>query len=160
MYFILNVFMCLLANEAFMMVVALIWLETFKCILTLVFIHVMMMLVAGYLKIADALPGPVWKCPLSYVAFHTYAIEGLLENEYVGTSFAVGQVRAISGVQAVHASYDISPSRNAKWGNLLALFLMAVGYRILLFVLLRFKVRKNIVNCNFCCLKMNTTKSR
>ncbi|CAL9132804.1 unnamed protein product [Musa acuminata var. zebrina] len=160
MYFILNVFMCLLANEAFMMVVALIWLETFKCILTLVFIHVMMMLVAGYLKIADALPGPVWKCPLSYVAFHTYAIEGLLENEYVGTSFAVGQVRAISGVQAVHASYDISPSRNAKWGNLLALFLMAVGYRVLLFVLLRFNVRKNIVNCNFCCLKMNTTKSR
>ncbi|URD81952.1 ABC-2 type transporter [Musa troglodytarum] len=128
-------------------------------------LNVMMMLVAGYLKIADALPGPVWKCPLSYVAFHTYAIEacnhpGLLENEYVGTSFAVGQVRAISGVQAVHASYDISPSRNAKWGNLLALFLMAVGYRILLFVLLRFKVRKNIVNCNFCCLKMNTTKSR
>lgn len=153
-----------------------------------------MMLVAGYLKIADALPGPVWKCPLSYVAFHTYAIEacnhrvsnfndytscflfyrkfnkryirifntvqGLLENEYVGTSFAVGQVRAISGVQAVHASYDISPSRNAKWGNLLALFLMAVGYRALLFVLLRFNVRKNIVNCNFCCLKMNTTKSR
>lgn len=87
-------------------------------------------------------------------------MQGLLENEYVGTSFAVGQVRAISGVQAVHASYDISPSRNAKWGNLLALFLMAVGYRVLLFVLLRFNVRKNIVNCNFCCLKMNTTKSR
>lgn len=149
------------------------------------------MLVAGYLKIADALPRPMWKYPLSYVAFHTYAIEvlyhsyancltqypllptcsgnfnklwnnmqGLLENEYIGTSFAVGQIRAISGVQAVHASYNISSSASAKWWNLLALFLMAVGYRVLMFVLLQFQVRKNVLSCNLSWLKMNTTTSR
>ncbi|KAG1354955.1 ABC transporter G family member 3 [Cocos nucifera] len=104
MYFVLNIFMCLLANEALMMIVAYIWLETFECTLTLVFVH------------------------------------GLLENEYIGTSFAVGQVRAISGVQAVRGSYSISSSRNAKWTNLLVLFLMAVGYRVLLFALLYFSM--------------------
>ncbi|GJN40411.1 hypothetical protein PR202_gb29619 [Eleusine coracana subsp. coracana] len=69
---------------------------------------------------------------------------GLLENEYVGTSFAVGQIRTIPGVQAVRGSYDISSSSNAKWVNLLVLLLMAIGYRILLYVLLRFNVRKHV----------------
>lgn len=40
MYFILNLFLCLLANEALVMVVSYIWLENFKSILTLVFLHV------------------------------------------------------------------------------------------------------------------------
>ncbi|XP_072988932.1 ABC transporter G family member 3 [Typha latifolia] len=150
MYFVLNIFMCLLANEALMMIVAYIWLETFKCTVTLIFLQVMMMLVAGYFRIRVGLPEPVWKYPLSYFAFHTYSIQGLLENEYIGTSFAVGQVRAISGVQAVRGSYQISSSTNSKWANLLVLFLMAVGYRILLFVLLRFSIRKRITQCNFC----------
>jgi hypothetical protein len=66
-------------------------------------------------------------------------LQGLLENEYVGTSFAVGQIRSIAGVQAVRGSYNISSSSNAKWVNLLVLLLMAIGYRILLYVLLRFR---------------------
>lgn len=37
--------------------------------------QVIMMLVGGYFRIRDALPGPVWTYPLSYVAFHTYAIQ-------------------------------------------------------------------------------------
>ncbi|KAJ6792570.1 ABC transporter G family member 3 [Iris pallida] len=160
MYFVLNIFMCLLANEGLMMVVAYIWLNTFSCILTLVFIHVVMMLVAGYFRIRYDLPEPVWKYPMSYIAFHTYSIQGLLENEYIGTSFAVGQVRAIPGVQAVRGSYGISSSRNAKWENLLALSLMASGYYILLLVLLYFRVRKNIASWRFCLLGMYTRRVR
>jgi hypothetical protein len=70
-------------------------------------------------------------------------LQGLVENEYVGTSFAVGQIRSIPGVQAVRGSYDISSSANAKWVNLLVLLLMAIGYRTLLYVLLRLNVRKH-----------------
>jgi hypothetical protein len=40
MYFILNIFMCLLANEALMMVVAYIWHDTFKGSMTLIFLNV------------------------------------------------------------------------------------------------------------------------
>nr|CAD1843796.1 unnamed protein product [Ananas comosus var. bracteatus] len=160
MYFALNIFMCLLANEALMMTVAYIWLDTFKCTLALIFIHVMMMLVAGYFRIRDALPEPLWRYPLSYVAFHTYSIQGLLENEYIGTAFAVGEVRTISGVQAVRGSYNISSSPNAKWANLLVLFSMAVGYRILLFALLRFNVREHVTRCKFCWLRMYTPTAK
>ncbi|XP_059626840.1 ABC transporter G family member 3 [Cornus florida] len=149
MYFVLNFFMCLLVNEGLVLVVASIWQDIFWSILTLVSIHVVMMLSAGYFRIRNALPGPVWMYPVSYIAFHTYCIQGLLENEYDETSFAVGQVRTISGYQALRSAYEISPDSNSKWENLLVLFLMAVGYRILVFVLLQFCVRKNLPSCRF-----------
>nr|TKV90058.1 hypothetical protein SEVIR_9G003100v2 [Setaria viridis] len=143
MYFVVTLFMCLLANEALMMIVAYIWLETYKCTLTLNCLYVIMMLVAGYFRIRESLPYAVWTYPLSFISFHTYAVQGLVENEYVGTSFAVGQIRSIPGVQAVRGSYDISSSANAKWVNLLVLLLMAIGYRIVLYMLLRLNVRKH-----------------
>ncbi|KAI6685840.1 hypothetical protein NL676_031753 [Syzygium grande] len=138
MYFVLNFFMCLLVNEGLMLVVASVWQDIFWSILTLVSIHVAMMLSAGYFRIRDALPGPLWTYPMSYIAFHTYSIQGLLENEYLGTSFAVGQVRTISGYEALQNTYDISRDSNSKWENLLVLFVMAVVYRILSFFLLQF----------------------
>lgn len=79
-------------------------------------------------------------------------VQGLLENEYVGTSFAVGAIRTIPGVQAVGGSYDISSSANAKWVNLLVLFVTAVGYRVVLYVLLRLNVRKHMrLLGSWCC---------
>ncbi|TYH70418.1 hypothetical protein ES332_D05G115800v1 [Gossypium tomentosum] len=144
MYFVLNFFMCLLVNEGLMLAVVSLWKNIFQSVLTLVTIHVVLMLAAGYFRIRSKLPGPVWTHPLSDIAFHTYSIQGLLENEYLGVNFAIGQVRSISGFQALHSAYDISPRSNAKWENVLVLFLMAVGYRILVFVLLHFYARKNV----------------
>ncbi|XP_010241828.1 PREDICTED: ABC transporter G family member 3-like [Nelumbo nucifera] len=160
MYFILNFFMCLLVNEGLMLLVASIWQELFQSILTLLFIHVIMMLVAGFFRIRSALPGPIWTYPLSYIAFHTYSIQGLLENEYIGTSFAVGQVRTISGVQALRSAYDISTDSNAKWENLLYLFVMGIAYRFVLFLLMYFRARKNTSACKFYGSDRNTTKAR
>ncbi|TYJ33580.1 hypothetical protein E1A91_A05G112600v1 [Gossypium mustelinum] len=144
MYFVLNFFMCLLVNEGLMLAVVSLWKNIFQSVLTLVTIHAVLMLAAGYFRIRSELPRPVWTHPLSYIAFHTYSIQGLLENEYLGVNFAIGQVRSISGFQALHSAYDISPRSNAKWENVLVLFLMAVGYRILVFVLLHFYARKNV----------------
>ncbi|EYU18797.1 hypothetical protein MIMGU_mgv1a0020232mg, partial [Erythranthe guttata] len=85
---------------------------------------------------------------------------GLLENEYIGTSFAVGQVRSISGYQALQNEYDISMNTNSKWANLLILFLMAVGYRVLVFILLKFRMRKTFsLRCLFRCNE-NTNNAR
>ncbi|KAK6926733.1 ABC transporter-like, ATP-binding domain [Dillenia turbinata] len=160
MYFVLNFFMCLLVNEGILLVAASIWQDAFWSILSMVSIHVVMMLSAGYFRIRSDLPQPVWMYPLSYIAFHTHAIQGMLENEYLGTSFAVGQVRSISGFQAVHSTYNISEDSNSKWENLLVLFLMTVGYRILAFALLYLRVGKNIsLNGLFHC-NQNTNNPR
>ncbi|KAE8712714.1 ABC transporter G family member 3 [Hibiscus syriacus] len=157
MYFVLNFFMCLFVNEGLLLAVTSLWQNIFWNVLTLVTIHVVMMLAAGYLRIRNELPKPVWKYPLSYIAFHTYSIQGILENEYLGMNFAVGQVRAISGFQAIHSAYDISQRSNSKWENLLVLLLMAFGYRILVFVSLHLRVRKNVsLNRTFQCRKSTT----
>ncbi|KAG9450016.1 hypothetical protein H6P81_009981 [Aristolochia fimbriata] len=160
MYFVLNIFMCLLAIEGLMMVVASIWLNLFHGILTLLCVHIVMMLVSGYFRMRSALPTPIWKYPLSYVSFHTYCIQGILENEYIGTSFAVGQVRFIPGVQALRASYEISSERNSKWSHLLILFFMAISYRILVFILLHFGIRKALFTCRLYEVRKNSTKAR
>ncbi|CAL5200243.1 unnamed protein product [Lathyrus oleraceus] len=158
MYFVLNFFMTLLLNEGIMLVVATLWQEVFWSVLTLLCVHVVMMLSAGYFRIRSTLPGPMWMYPMSYIAFHTYSIQGLLENEYLGASFAVGQVRSISGFQALQSAYNISPDSNAKWKNLLVLFLMAIGYRIFVFILLFLLVgRKISLLKSFKCSNRDTT---
>ena len=87
-------------------------------------------------------------------------LQGLLENEYLRTSFAVGQVRTISGLQALRSAYDISPDSNSKWENLLVLFLMAIGYRILVFVVLHFCVGKHVSILKCCRCNRDTDNPR
>ncbi|KAL9258265.1 ABC transporter G family member 3-like protein, partial [Drosera capensis] len=74
MYFVLNFFMCLLACEDLMLLVACFSLDVFWSILTLVCIHLIMTLSSSYFRIRSDLPEP-----------------GLLENEHIGMSYAVGQ---------------------------------------------------------------------
>nr|KAJ0198817.1 hypothetical protein LSAT_V11C600315920 [Lactuca sativa] len=154
MYFVLNFFMCLLVNEGLMLVVVTILQDTFSSISTLVFIHIVMMLSAGYFRIRSALPRLVWMYPLSYITFHTFSIQGILENEYSGVSFAVGEMRTVSGYQALENVYDVSPNEHSKWKNLYILSFMAICYRVLVFLLLHICVKKNVSLFRFVCCKM------
>lgn len=86
-------------------------------------------------------------------------LQGLLENEYVGTNFAVGEVRAISGYQAVSSAYDISSNENVKWNNLLVLFLMAVGYRLLVFVFLSIRLGTGLIRSKICRCNLDTERN-
>ncbi|GJV58043.1 ABC transporter G family member 3, partial [Tanacetum coccineum] len=128
MYFVLNFFMCLLVNEGLVLAFATILQDMFWSISLLA----MMMLSAGFFRIRSSLPRTVWMYPVSYIAFHTFSIQGILENEYNGVSFTVGELRTISGYQALENVYDVSPDDHSKWKNLLILSLMAIGYRVLL----------------------------
>ncbi|KAJ8427873.1 hypothetical protein Cgig2_024883 [Carnegiea gigantea] len=158
MYFVLNFFVSLLVSEGLLLAVASVQLDVFWSSLTLVLVHIVMMLSAGYFRIHSDMAGPLWTYPLSYVAFHTYSIQGLLENEYLGTNFAVGQVREISGYQAVSSAYEISANNSAKWNNLMVLFLMAVAYRGLVFVLRTFCVGTTLCRCKIYRFNRNTTR--
>ncbi|KAL8245452.1 hypothetical protein R6Q59_011710 [Mikania micrantha] len=155
MYFVVNVFICLLVNEGLVLVVVTILQDMFWSIVILVFMHVMMMLSAGYFRIRSALPGPVWMYPLSYITFHTLSIQGILENEYKGILFTVGEVRMISGYEALQNLYDVSPN-DSKWKNLMILSLMALGFRVLVFLLLQIHVKKfSFLGFLRCKLKIN-----
>ncbi|PWA90278.1 pigment precursor permease, P-loop containing nucleoside triphosphate hydrolase [Artemisia annua] len=154
MYFVLNFFMCLLVNEGLVLAFATILQDMFWSISLLVFMHAMMMLSAGFFRIRSSLPRTVWMYPVSYIAFHTFSIQGILENEYNGVSFTVGELRTISGYQALQNVYDVSPDDHSKWKNLLILSLMAIGYRVLVFLLLQIRVKKNLSFLSFLCCKL------
>ncbi|CAN8320305.1 unnamed protein product [Cochlearia groenlandica] len=157
MYFVLNFFMCLLVNEGLMLSIACIWRDVYWSNLTFVSVHVMMMLAAGHFRIRNALPKPVWTYPFAYIAFHTYSIQGILENEYLGEVFAVGEVRSISGYEAIRGDYEISQDTNSKWKNMLVLLAMAFVYRLVVYVLLRFSLTKNVYGRLMICHRKNNS---
>ena len=43
------------------------------------------MLVCGFFQPVGQLPQPVWRYPLHYVSFHSYAFAGFMHNEFDGT---------------------------------------------------------------------------
>lgn len=45
--------------------------------------QILMLLVAGYFRLGDELPKPVWTYPVSYLSFYTYAIQVFLELIFV-----------------------------------------------------------------------------
>ncbi|EFJ07804.1 hypothetical protein SELMODRAFT_132960 [Selaginella moellendorffii] len=84
-------------------------------------LQVLMMLSGGHFRELDQVPKTVWKYPASYAAFHTYAVEGILENEYSSRRDFLRQR---------YASWD---SSSGKWMDLWILAAMALAYRILLY---------------------------
>ncbi|KAF3581848.1 hypothetical protein DY000_02034582 [Brassica cretica] len=157
MYFVLNFFMCLLVNEGLMLSIACVWRDVYWSTLTLISVHVIMMLAAGHFRIRNALPKPLWTYPFAYISFHTYSIQGLLENEYIGEVFAVGEVRSISGYEAIGGYYQIAADANSKWRNMLVLLAMAFGYRLIVYVLLRFGLNKNVSGRLLLCHRKNNS---
>ncbi|MFS8005009.1 hypothetical protein Hanom_Chr13g01232451 [Helianthus anomalus] len=67
---------------------------------------------------------------------------GILENEYDGIVYTVGQVRTIPAYEALQNVYDVPPNDHSKWKNLMILSLMALGYRVLVFLWLQIHVKK------------------
>ncbi|XP_076909382.1 ABC transporter G family member 3-like [Bidens hawaiensis] len=157
MYFVVNFFICLLVNEGLVLLVTTIFQDMYWSIVTLVFMHAMMMLSGGYFRIRSALTRPVWIYPMSYIAVHTLTIQGILENEYDGILFTTGQVRTVSGYEALHNVYDMPQNEHSKWKNLMILSLMALGYRVLVFLLLHIRVKKtfSIFGLLYCKRKIN-----
>lgn len=121
------------------------WIKTIEVILTLP------LMLKGWDDLIDIII--TWCDVLPSFMYTILLLQGLLENEYLGSSFAVGEVRNITGYQALHSAYEISSNTHSKWKNLLVLFLMVVAYRVVVFVLLHFRVGKftslrKVIRCN------------
>ena len=80
-----------------------------------------------------------------------------MENEYIGEVFAVGEVRSISGYEAIGGYYQIAADANSKWRNMLVLLAMAFGYRLIVYVLLRFGLNKNVSGRLLLCHRKNNS---
>ncbi|KAG0620262.1 hypothetical protein M758_4G202700 [Ceratodon purpureus] len=141
-YFVLSLFAQVAIVESLMMAVASLVPNFLMGIITGAGIQGIFMLVAGFFRLVDDLPKPVWRYPLSYIGFDMYALQGMYENEFLGLTFdtyvldgkQIGQ--PIPGWYVIREMYGIRTKRG-KWEDLAVLFGMIVAYRFIFFVCIK-----------------------
>ncbi|KAL1366154.1 hypothetical protein AAHE18_03G338700 [Arachis hypogaea] len=96
-----------------------------------------MILVAGFFKLPSTIPKPFWRYPLHYIAFHTYAFQGLFKNEYQGLKFHGGSShKYITGEEIMRDTWQTDMSYS-KWVDLAILAGMIGVYRVMFLVIIK-----------------------
>ncbi|XP_014515135.2 ABC transporter G family member 11 isoform X2 [Vigna radiata var. radiata] len=148
-YFICVLFSSLMLVESLMMIVASIVPNFLMGIITGAGIQGVMLLLSGFFKLPNDIPKPVWKYPLHYVAFHTFANQGMFKNEYEGLRFEAendgGSSHSyITGEEVLRNVWQVDMSYS-KWVNLAILLGMIVLYRVLFLVIIKIEEKMKTV---------------
>ncbi|KAJ7547414.1 hypothetical protein O6H91_08G084900 [Diphasiastrum complanatum] len=103
----------------------------------------MFMLVCGFFRLLRNLPKPVWRYPMSYISFHTYTIQGMFQNDFLGLDFQNQNpnLPRIQGEFILTHTYGVDLGRS-KTLNLVVLFGMVIAYSLLFFAMI--KARDNV----------------
>ncbi|TKY59482.1 ABC transporter G family member 15 [Spatholobus suberectus] len=139
-----------------MMIVASVVPNFLMGIITGAGIQGIMLLLGGFFKLPSDIPKPVWRYPLHYVAFHTYANQGMFKNEYEGLRFSTDKVgggshRYISGEEVLRNTWQVDMSYS-KWVDLAILLGMTVVYRVLFLVIIKIKEKVKPVVVSLSCM--------
>lgn len=150
-YFVLNLFFSLMATEGLMLCIAVLVPHYLMGIAGGAGIMGLYMLVCGFFQARDELPNPVWRYPLHYISFETYAFTGLLNNEFSGTGriwrcpcslTSIGEDPNcpedcfVTGEEVIDS---FTVERRDKWFDFAILVGMFFGYRLIFIILLRIK---------------------
>ncbi|MCO5548669.1 hypothetical protein L7F22_002128 [Adiantum nelumboides] len=145
LFFTLTLYTSLLVVEGLMMVIASLVPNFLMGIITGAGIQGIFMLVAGYFRLLNDLPKPVWRYPMSYLSFDYWALQGQFKNDLIGMEFD-NQVFAvppkITGKHILEHFYQISTHMN-KWVDLAMIVVMVIMYRLLF--LGAIKVKESVV---------------
>ena len=138
MFFILILFISTFLVESLMMIVASVVPDFLMGIITGAGIQCIMMLNGGFFRLPNDLPEPIWRYPMHYIAFHTYAFEGFYKNEFQGLVFPKNQVggpKMITGKEILTDTLEVQ--NYSKWVDFAILLGMAVLYRLLFFGIIK-----------------------
>ncbi|KAI9095715.1 hypothetical protein K1719_026275 [Acacia pycnantha] len=130
-FFCIVLFSCLMLVESLMMIVASIVPNFLMGIITGAGLQGIMILACGFFRLPDDLPKIFWRYPLHFVAFHTYAIQGLFKNEYEGLRIA-----GKSGEYILRSIWQVNMSYS-KWVDLAILLGIIVVYRVVFLVIIK-----------------------
>ncbi|KAL5148773.1 ABC transporter G family member 11 [Glycine soja] len=160
LYFICVLFSSLMLVESLMMIVASVVPNYLMGIITGSGIQGIMLLLCGFFKLPNHIPKPVWKYPLHYVAFHTYANQGMFKNEYEGLRFASNEVGGgyISGEEVLRNTWQVDTSYS-KWVDLAILIGMIVVYRVLFLVIIKIKEKMKPVVVSLSCMSASPKRT-
>ncbi|KAK1268808.1 ABC transporter G family member 11 [Acorus gramineus] len=149
-YFALVLFTCMMLVESLMMIVASVVPDFLMGIITGAGIQGVMMLNGGFFRLPNDLPKPVWRYPMSYVAFHKYGNEGFYKNEFIGLTFPNSEGNGtITGEEILRDVWQVNLSYS-KWVDLAVLLGMVVLYRFLFLFMV--KIKENFKSIVGACL--------
>eukprot|EP01018_Ginkgo_biloba_P007517 Gb_05238 [translate_table: standard] len=146
-FFFFILFACMTLVESMMMIVASVVPDFLMGIITGAGIQGVMVLTGGFFRLPNDLPKPVWRYPMYYIAFHKYAYQGLYKNDFDGLQFGSKEAGGpiINGNEILRETYQVEMGYS-KWVDLLILSGMVIVYRLIFFMVLKFKERsKHII---------------
>eukprot|EP01018_Ginkgo_biloba_P007516 Gb_05239 [translate_table: standard] len=146
-FFFLILFACMTLVESLMMIVASVVQDFLMGIITGAGIQGVMVLTRGFFRLPNDLPKPVWRYPMYYITFHKYAYQGLYKNDFDGLNFGSKEAGGpiINGDEILRETYQVEMGYS-KWVDLLILSGMVIVYRLIFFMVLKFKERsKHII---------------
>ncbi|KAI4306737.1 hypothetical protein L6164_029990 [Bauhinia variegata] len=141
-FFTLNIFACISVIESLMMVIASLVPNFLMGIITGAGVIGIMMMTSGFFRLLSDLPKPVWRYPISFISYGSWAIQGAYKNDLLGLEFDP----LIPGDHKLTGEYIITHMLgikldHSKWWDLSALFVILICYRTLFFIVLKFKER-------------------
>ncbi|KAJ4978973.1 hypothetical protein NE237_009753 [Protea cynaroides] len=139
-FFCLNLFGCIAVIESLMMVVASLVPNFLMGIIAGAGIMGILMMTAGFFRLLPDLPKPFWRIPISYLSYGSWAIQGAYKNDLVGLEFdpLVPGDPKLKGSVIIHTMFGIELD-HSKWLDLSAIFAILISYRLLFFIILKFR---------------------
>ncbi|CAI8617927.1 unnamed protein product [Vicia faba] len=97
----------------------------------------LMILTAGFYRLPNELPKPLWKYPLYHISFLKYAFQGSFKNEFEKLNVSMG-TKTMSGREILDDTWHVEMGYS-KWVDLVIMFGMIVLYRVLFLVITKSK---------------------
>ncbi|KAK7400338.1 hypothetical protein VNO78_11544 [Psophocarpus tetragonolobus] len=151
LYFAFVLFAIVMWVESLMMVVGSVFQNFVMGVIIAGGIEGLMILTSGFYRLPNDLPKPFWKYPFYYVSFLTYALQGLLKNEFQGLTFSLDQdggAKAINGRDILAQTWHVQTG-HSKWVDLAIMFGMILMYRVLFLAITKLKEKFKHVHLGF-----------
>eukprot|EP00250_Pteridium_aquilinum_P011022 c19788_g1_i1 orf=198-2294(+) len=136
-FFTLNLLFSVMVVEGLMMAIASVVPNFLMGIIIGAGIQGIFMLVAGYFRLPNDIPKPVWKYPVSYLSFDYWALQGQDQNDLSGLMFEdQNGLKVLSGDVLLKQVFQIDTNRS-KWWDLSVILAMVLIYRIIFFIFIK-----------------------
>ncbi|KAK3420680.1 hypothetical protein EUGRSUZ_G01539 [Eucalyptus grandis] len=105
-------------------------------------LKVLMMMASQIFRLLPDLPKFFWQYPKSYISFAKWAVEGQYKNVMTGCEFDSAEPGEpkLKGETILKTTFGISPD-HSKWWDVTVLLFQLFVYKLLLFLMLRYKKR-------------------
>ncbi|GAB2227960.1 hypothetical protein Droror1_Dr00009789 [Drosera rotundifolia] len=145
-FFLLNLFGCIAAMEGCMMACAAVVPHVLMAASVGIGCIGIMIMSSIFVRPVTEMPKFFWRYPMSYISLTSWAVEGQFKNDLLGLEFEPlfpGEPK-LTG-EAILKSLLGSQVYHSKWWDLAAVMFIAICFRVLFYLTLKYKERASIL---------------